>query len=353
MSKNIRIKDIAQLAGVSVGTVDRVLHGRGQVSKEALDRVTEILEKTGYKPNLLAKTLGSNKNFYVAALVPNPDQDEYWSLSHQGVQQAAEEWEQYGVKVEAHYFDLYDKNSFHQVAETIIATQPDGIITAPIFHQEAARFFDACRNAHIPYVVFNNNIPGSGALSFIGQNLHQSGRLAAELLSKNHDHKGTFAILHVYDDVHDSVHLYEKEKGFKEFFSETDNNSNVISLDLATTHEASRETEIAQLLSNPDLCGVLVTTSKGASAVSSVLDKKGKGKIKLVAYDLLKENRHYLKKGIIDFLINQNSKRQAFLCVEQLSHHLLFSKKIQETHLFPLEIISRENLDTYLNSKFH
>jgi LacI family transcriptional regulator len=43
LGKNIRIKDIAKLAGVSVGTVDRVIHNRGRVSQEALKKVTSVM----------------------------------------------------------------------------------------------------------------------------------------------------------------------------------------------------------------------------------------------------------------------------------------------------------------------
>jgi hypothetical protein len=56
-TKNIRIKDIAQLAGVSVGTVDRVLHSRGRVSDDALKKVLAVLDQIDYKPNLIARTL--------------------------------------------------------------------------------------------------------------------------------------------------------------------------------------------------------------------------------------------------------------------------------------------------------
>ncbi len=61
LGKNIRIKDIARLAGVSAGTVDRVLHNRGRVSEEALQKITEVMKQIDYKPNLIARTLGSNK----------------------------------------------------------------------------------------------------------------------------------------------------------------------------------------------------------------------------------------------------------------------------------------------------
>ena len=48
----IRIKDIAQMAGVSVGTVDRVLHSRSGVSESSRIKVEEILKKLNYQPNM-------------------------------------------------------------------------------------------------------------------------------------------------------------------------------------------------------------------------------------------------------------------------------------------------------------
>ena len=50
--ERIRIKDIAKMADVSVGTVDRVLHGRSGVSEASRKRVEEILEKLNYQPNM-------------------------------------------------------------------------------------------------------------------------------------------------------------------------------------------------------------------------------------------------------------------------------------------------------------
>lgn len=354
MDKKIRIKDIAKQAGVSVGTVDRVIHNRGEVSVESEKKVMAILEKTGYKPNLLARTLGSNKTYHIAALVPNPQQDEYWGQSSDGIRQAEEEWVQYGVQVEPFYFDLYDKGSFSGLAETVLQAKPDGILTAPIFHQEAMRFFEVCESGKIPFVVFNNNITEANPLSFIGQDLYQSGRLGAELLHLNQKDPGLYAILHVYDDIHNSLHLAEKEKGFKEYFSEQNGDRfQVMSLDLNYTHKPTLEKELSDLLSNKSLKGLLVTTTKGASIVSRMLEEHGKNGIRLVAYDLIQENLTYLRKGIIDFLINQNARRQAFIGIGQLANHLLFKKNTPSTYLFPLEIISRQNLDSYLNSGFH
>lgn len=350
MNKKVRLKDIAKMANVSVGTVDRVIHNRGEVATDSYNKVMSILEKTGYKPNLLARTLGSRKTFNIAALVPNPAQDEYWSLSTEGIGQAQEEWSQYGVHVQPFCFDLYEKNSFVAHAQKVLRSNPDGILIAPIFYQESVRFFRDCREVNVPFVLFNNDIPEAGCLSFIGQDLYQSGRVGAELLHGNNFASGTFAILHVYDDIHSSVHLSEKEKGFKDYFSEMGDGFSVKSIDLNYTHEPIIENELNQLLADRELRGLLVTTSRGASIVSRLLEKHGKNGVRLVAYDMLKENLQYLNSGIIDFLINQNSRRQALMGIGQLANHLLFKKESPEKYLFPLEIITRQNLKSYLNA---
>lgn len=59
---NIRIVDIAKMAGVSVGTVDRVIHNRGRVSEENRKKVQAILEMVHYQPNLMARSLAVSKS---------------------------------------------------------------------------------------------------------------------------------------------------------------------------------------------------------------------------------------------------------------------------------------------------
>mgnify|MGYP001091850464 FL=1 len=51
MNKNYRIKDIAELSGVSTGTVDRILHERGKVSEDARKKVEKVLKEIDYQPN--------------------------------------------------------------------------------------------------------------------------------------------------------------------------------------------------------------------------------------------------------------------------------------------------------------
>ena len=352
--KNIRIKDIAQRAGVSIGTVDRVLHNRGKVSEEALQRVLSTLREIDYKPNLIARTLGTKRTYRIVVILPDPALDEYWAQSNQGVAQATTEWQQYDVQVEPYFFHLYDKNSFKNIAQKAFRSQPDGIVIAPIFYQEALHFFDECDASNIPVVVYNTNIPEGKPLSFIGQNLYESGKVAAALINLGQTGAGNFAILHINEDRSNSIHLLEKERGFKEYFETNHRHHHkIIALNLSGSDETRVNHEIENLLADEQLKGILVTTSKGIAITANLLQKHGKHNIRLIGYDLLKENIAYLQAGIIDFLINQNSKHQAFLGIQHLANYLFLKKIPPALNLLPLEIITRENLDSYLGSSVH
>ena len=68
--EKIRIKDIAERAGVSVGTVDRVLHNRPNVSKPAREKVEAALKDMNYQPNVYASALAYNKSYVFYMLLP-------------------------------------------------------------------------------------------------------------------------------------------------------------------------------------------------------------------------------------------------------------------------------------------
>lgn len=339
------------MAGVSVATVDRVLHNRGRISPKALGKVMEALEQTGYKPNLIASTLGSNKIFRIAALLPDPALDDYWNQSGAGIFKAREDWSQYNVRIESFYFNMQEKASFLRVAEKALEFEPDSMLIAPIFHKEALGLFTVLKERNIPYVLFNNNIPEAEPISFIGQDPYQSGRVGAEMLSTRLAVPGNIAILHVSEEIQNAVHLKEKERGFRDYFLDKAlTRYELYSYDFCGYPEADLDRELITALNRDRITGLFVSTSKGSYVTASILDKHGKKGIVLAGYDLLKNNIHYMYEGVIHYLINQNPGRQSFLGISYLVNYSLFKKQPPLTDLFPLEIITRENLKSYLNA---
>ena len=86
------INEIAEKAGVSIGTVDRVIHNRGRVSPETISKVKKIIEDSGFTPNPLARQLALNKPVRIGVLLPKLKSDSaYWNLIYSGIQKAIDE----------------------------------------------------------------------------------------------------------------------------------------------------------------------------------------------------------------------------------------------------------------------
>ena len=97
--KRVTIKDVARLAKVSKGTVDRVIHNRGEVSEESRAKVMEVIEQLGYKPNMYASLLASKREYKIVALIPEFSEGEFWELMQRGISKAAREYAEFNVDI--------------------------------------------------------------------------------------------------------------------------------------------------------------------------------------------------------------------------------------------------------------
>lgn len=348
----VRIKDIAEKAKVSTGTVDRVLHDRGRVADDVRLRVLKIAKELNYKPNLLARALVKNKSFRLAALIPDPSIDGYWQSPKDGVEKAEGELKQYGIMVTQFIFDPFDANSFSKTADTLDATKFDGILIAPIFYRQSLGYFRQWKQKGVPFVLFNTHIPDYEPLMYIGQDSYQSGFLAGKLLHYGSKEKGTFVVAHIGEDIQNSSHLLHKEQGFKDYFFQhhLEKEHQVLPIDFQGNSSAAVAGQLEEVLQkNPQVKGIFVTTSK-ANMIAEYLHRKKVEGICLIGYDLIEKNLHYLENGTIDFLINQNPKGQGYYGIYALADHLVFQKKNQPIKYLPLDIITKENLQYYIDA---
>ncbi|MGF1636489.1 MAG: substrate-binding domain-containing protein [Cyclobacteriaceae bacterium] len=348
-SKKVRIKDIALLAGVSVGTVDRVIHKRGNVSKDIEEKINGIIEQLGYEPNLIASTLGSNKSYRLAVLMPSYDNDPYWEGPFLGIKKAEKEFAPYSISIEAYFFEIDKANTFVLQAEQIIQSKPDGILLAPVFNRESLSFFSRFEQEGIPFVLFNTDLQAKETLSYIGQDSYQSGVLAGHLLALGLPKGGRIVLAHIDEDIENSTHLIKKEKGFKDFFEKYNGKYKIDVMLFNSGDQLSFDQQMQALCAQSALAGIFVTTSK-AYKIANYLKLHEKKDIMLVGYDLLEENLDLLQDQYIHFLINQNSHGQGYWGIAALAEFLLFKRKPAAVRYLPLDIITRENASYYIHS---
>ena len=101
---NVTIKDIAAAAGISRGTVDRVLHNRSGVNPEVAKRVREIADKMGFVPNKAGKILAARKQKITFAYLLPSSAKPFFDEVLKGVARAEKELSDYGVTVDTHFF---------------------------------------------------------------------------------------------------------------------------------------------------------------------------------------------------------------------------------------------------------
>ncbi|GGG24213.1 LacI family DNA-binding transcriptional regulator [Pontibacter amylolyticus] len=348
----VRIKDIAEKANVSTGTVDRVLHNRGRVAEEVRERVLKIAEELNYTPNIIARALVTNKIYNIAALIPDPAVDRYWQAPQAGVEKAEKELHQYGIRVTRYIFDPFDASSFVKEADKVSESNCNGVLIAPIFYRQSLSYFSKWKRDGIPFVLFNTHIPACEPLMYIGQDSYQSGVLAGKLLHFGYKGKATFVVAHIDEDIQNSTHLIHKEQGFVDYFAAQgmDELIHVLQTDLQSKQQQTIPQQLDELLkAHPDIKGIFVTNSK-ANVVAEHLSQQGLQHVNLVGYDLIEKNLHYLNSGQIDFLINQNPKGQGYWGIHGLADHLIFKKKNNPIKYLPLDIITKENLHYYIEA---
>ncbi len=339
------VKKIALLAGVSIGTVDRVLHNRGRVSLATQQKVNEIIKQINYKPNILARSLATSKKRTVAILIPEPKEDAYWEQVYDGAMDSLAKCEQFSILIKMYFFN--NRNSFDAAAGEILKSRPDGLIMAPIFLEEGMSLFNECNSASIPVIMFNTSIPFTQPLSFIGTDSFQSGMAAAELLNLTASDKGIFAILHFDEELKNAPHMLEKERGFLTYLKKECKGREYISVTMNNQRQYYYS-QIQRMFEQNQISGIFVSTSK-AHRIGSYLQKENIKGVRLVGYDLVPKNIDLMKAGIIDFLINQNPKRQVQQSINSVRNYLLYKENIDQKKLFPIEIIIKSNLSTYLD----
>ncbi|MDQ6478259.1 substrate-binding domain-containing protein [Dyadobacter sp. LHD-138] len=349
--KIVRIKDIAERAETSKGTVDRVLHNRGRVAEDVREKVLKIIKEMNYEPNFLAQSLKTQKTYSFIALVPDPKTDPYWEFPEHGIAKAEKDLRQYGISITRFIFDPHDVSSFIEKAKDVTREHPDGLLVAPLFYKEVLPFFKEWEALEIPYVLFNTQISNINPLCYIGQDSYQSGFLAAKILSFGLPDACSMLVLHIDEDLPNSAHLITKEEGFKDYFIRKNltDKYKVLEASLNFSEGESFDHNLDQLLAGEkELRAIYVTNSK-AFAIAQYLEKNKLNHIKLVGYDLIPQNLHYLNLGFVDFLINQNPLGQGYWGIYQLANHLVFKKEIPPIKFLPLDIITQENLEYYLD----
>ncbi len=340
----ITIKEIAQQAEVSIGTVDRVLHGRGRVSKKSEDKIKAIIKKTGYKTNIHARNLSLQTTYQIGVVMPQSHpKGNYWEFIQQGVRQAVDELRSFNVRVNFFFFNKFSEASFLAAGAQALASGINGLIIAPVLFDACAAFIKSIP-LNIPYVYLDSTIPDTAPLASIGQNSFQSGVCGAKLMHMLVGDLGSIAVLRM---VPIDYHINERVRGFTGFFEKIPSitvrvfNCNG---DMAEKEFVDSIASIESLLPN---CRGYFVTNADAHLVAKTLGTLALRGKRIIGYDCIGENMRLLEEGTIDFVISQNPREQGYAGINVLFRHLVMKEPCAPNVHMPIDIVMAENVSFY------
>jgi LacI family transcriptional regulator len=338
------LKDIADRAGVSIGTVDRIIHKRGRYSSETAAKVREIMEEVDYRPNLMARRLSKSKSCRIAAFLPWPEQDSgYWGLTLEGIRRAEGDLSPFGLNLDILHFNRYDADQFLQIGRRLAGGQFDGILMAPLREDESRSLLRHI-DKQIPVAFFDTDLPGFPRMSYIGQDSYVSGRLAGRLMNLlMGDNTGAGALVLTPDT--ENEHLNRRFDGFRDVF-----NGSVRSIRISI--ESDHDKDALHRLLEREITGTLglfVTDASAHYAAEYLAAESGKAsgdfpRCFMVGYDLVDENRRWLEEGTIDFLLTQRPDEQGYDGVNRLFRKIVVDENPPEHIYTPIDIVTKENL---------
>ena len=352
-SSKIRIKDIALMAGVSEGTVDRVIHRRGEVSAKSTEAVNRVLQELNYSPNLFARSLASRKQYRFVCILPIHTTGAYWEEIDNSFNAAAQEFANYNVFIEKKYFDQLDASSFEAIAEDVFTHLPDAVILPPVFRKETLTFTARLSEQNIPFSFFDSMIEEADFLTYYGQNSFQSGYVAAKLLLEGLPEKATVLVIRTHRRQGGfSNQTFSRHQGFLKYVEEYGRNEQLQLVDVLLTgdDEMNRLLLDRQFIILPSVQAIITFDSK-VYRLAEYLEKMQQTDIRLLGYDLLEKNVNYLKQGVISYLIAQRPEQQVYCSVRDMCRKLILKQPVTKINYVPIDILVKENIDYYIPSK--
>ncbi len=339
------IKEIAKLAKVSVGTVDRVLHNRGYVAPKTKQIVESIMQKIDYVPNTYARSLVLNKIFNIAVLLPQHKEGAYWHYPFQGVKKAINDFKSLGLKINVYLYDLNKSDSFVNVCKEFLLQENDAVLFPDILPAESETFIKKCKARKIPYVLIGFYENKTEAILNIGQNSYQGGRVAAQLLNYSNNSGTNYLIINILKAKKPNYRVLQRIEGFKAFLNEQKNNDVIVDTFTITEEDPHLNKKIKNKIDTiPEIAGIFVANSKSYMIGEVLLEKKN---MKIVGYDLLQKNKDLMNEGVIDFLINQQPSEQIYQGIELLYRYLVMNETPPAIIDIPVNIVCKEKLMYY------
>lgn len=319
------IKKIAELAGVSRGTVDRVLNNRTGVSKETRDKILLIIEKSGYKPNIVAKVL-ANKQYSTKkiGIILNSVDNPFYIDVIEGINEKTKDIVDFGFEVIMIHKKGYQIDEQIKAIDKMIEEKVSGLIISPINDEKVREKLNELEKLNIPVVNVNIDIEGTNRLAYIGSNYYEVGKVAASMFSMISCNKNIKLAIITGSKLVLGHNL--RIKGFKDCIKENFSNIDVVEIVENEDNDDISYVETKRILeNNKNIKGIFFCAAGIKGGIKAIEELGLLNKINIVTVDLTPIVRENLLKDNVIATICQEPFKQGYEALKILFDYLMLN----------------------------
>lgn len=346
------MQDIATAAGVSRGTVDRVLNNRGRVAEDKKKRILEIAEEMGYEPNIVAKGLAIRKKHLKIGFIYIDD--DFSPLQRVLVQEArgyAAELMAYGVDV--CFIPLVGRRPEEdrvreELLQIIKNYKVDGYASIGPVAERLNCLLKENKEPRYPIVVYNVKEYSESGICYVGCDFYEAGRLACGVAALMTNGSGKACMVSIDYEELESTRF--RIQGFEDEQRKNYPNLEIVGIQKFNWNEDynSFMQKVDAFLTAKEHIDVIYFIYAGDDVCSEKMAELGeKHHIRIITSDLVTEKqKQLLHDNKFAAMISQEPKAQGRKPLEILFEYLAYGKKPEnEWYKTGMSIRLPQNLD--------
>lgn len=347
--KRLGVRDLAKLANVSVGTVDRALNERSGIKEHTRKRILAIAREHGYMPNLTARALSFSRSPIRIGLCIPREIHYFYDQVRDGVMEEAHRYAHLGIEVV--YRPVTKLSSpasravhslFDAGIQALILTPGDTLGTTALI-QKAEQVRD------IRVVCVATDASPTCRSSAISVDPDINGGLAAELMAKVVSRGAKVAVI---TGMLSTEEHRKKVDGFRRTFPKDSHGGQIVRV--IQGHEEQTEVyrkTMRLLREQPDLAGIYVSTVNCIPVCRAVEAQQRAGKLQIIATDLFADVEPYFRSGTLCASVYQNPYLQGQTAIRMVLDHFLHGRPFPHAWYVNPVVAFRSNLALFREMK--
>lgn len=352
---SITSRKLAELAGVSRGTVDRVINRRGGVAPEVQKLIERLAAEYNYIPNRAGRALVMREPMTVAVLL-NSMGNPFFDEVKRGLTAAIADYSDFPVVLRLYESKGYKpETQIEQINAAIYKTiaetgkKPAGIIITPINHPGVAGRLNELIDGGCPAIALNSDLDGCRRLVYVGCDYTRSGQTAAQMMGlmtrgKSVLKQRKIRILAVTGSLKVKGH-FQRIDGFSGVIREQYPDSELVRVLENNDDDALSAEAVAAALRNDTEIDAIYFGAGGVAGGVHAITENAARPLTVVSCDLTDDTRRFLLDGTIQATIGQQPYRQGFTAAKLLLDRLLFGREPESGEFYTdNEIITKYNM---------